>query len=292
MAIRFNCPHCGREYRVKDDNVGRRFRCKSCNEIAEVPLTSGTGDTTRIHKPVKKKYSETVKLDKEAPAPQPKLPAKTVAKPKLPTGLKPKPKLAKPLGDGPKRELAPVPRTRRWNFIFILGALAMLVGFFLPWFTPDLPDRDGALPGAMLPLEAYRMVVTARDHGLYGDNPVIEAMHASPTAMFAFFAMFLVPLLALYSIIDDIRSAGKGRSHWWYRLLTALSPLIAAAAVYFAFRPGFDAWLSAGGIDTLDLDATFNAVSYGVYTFAGGWVLALLGVVLRPKVKRPQPAAE
>lgn len=283
MAIKFDCPHCGRVYRVKDDNVGRRFKCKDCGQIAQVPVTSGSGDTTKINRPARKKYSETVKLDKDEPAP--KLPPKTAAKPRLPSGLKSPPKLGKPLGSGPRHDLPEAPKTRRWNFLFILGSLAMLAGFFMPWFTPDLPDRSGALPGALIPLEGYRMVETAHEIGLYGDNPVIAAMHASPTSMFVLFLMYLVPLVALYGVIDDIRAAGKGKSHWWYRLLTAVSPLLAGAGVYFVFRTGFDAWLGTGGLDILDFEATFHAVSFGIYTFAGGWLLALSGVFLRPKVK-------
>ncbi|MEZ6194580.1 MAG: hypothetical protein R3F20_02465 [Planctomycetota bacterium] len=37
MAIEVACPGCEAEYRVSDDKAGRRFECKSCETVVEVP---------------------------------------------------------------------------------------------------------------------------------------------------------------------------------------------------------------------------------------------------------------
>jgi hypothetical protein len=37
MAINVACPSCGRQYSVKDDSAGKRFKCKDCEAVVEVP---------------------------------------------------------------------------------------------------------------------------------------------------------------------------------------------------------------------------------------------------------------
>ncbi|MBL8850248.1 MAG: hypothetical protein JNG89_11215 [Planctomycetaceae bacterium] len=37
MAISVACPACGRQYSVKDDAGGKRFKCKTCETVIDVP---------------------------------------------------------------------------------------------------------------------------------------------------------------------------------------------------------------------------------------------------------------
>ena len=37
MPISVSCPHCGKEYNVKDEAAGKKFKCKECEAIVEVP---------------------------------------------------------------------------------------------------------------------------------------------------------------------------------------------------------------------------------------------------------------
>ncbi len=37
MSIRFNCPHCQKRLKAGEDQVGKKFRCSQCGEIAQVP---------------------------------------------------------------------------------------------------------------------------------------------------------------------------------------------------------------------------------------------------------------
>lgn len=44
MSISVACPSCGRPYNVKDDAAGKRFKCKDCEAIVEVPAGGGEDD--------------------------------------------------------------------------------------------------------------------------------------------------------------------------------------------------------------------------------------------------------
>ena len=37
MPISVSCPACGKEYNVKDEAAGKKFKCKECEAIVEVP---------------------------------------------------------------------------------------------------------------------------------------------------------------------------------------------------------------------------------------------------------------
>jgi hypothetical protein len=43
MAINVACSSCGRQYTVKDDAAGKRFKCKDCEAVVEVPAAGGGG---------------------------------------------------------------------------------------------------------------------------------------------------------------------------------------------------------------------------------------------------------
>ena len=43
MAISVACPSCGRQYSVKDEAAGKRFKCKDCEAAVDVP-EAGAGD--------------------------------------------------------------------------------------------------------------------------------------------------------------------------------------------------------------------------------------------------------
>jgi len=43
MAINVACSSCGRQYTVKDDAAGKRFKCKDCEAVVEVPAVGDGG---------------------------------------------------------------------------------------------------------------------------------------------------------------------------------------------------------------------------------------------------------
>ncbi|MDA7979901.1 MAG: biopolymer transporter ExbD [Pirellulales bacterium] len=46
MTIRFHCSSCRKKLKANDDQVGQRFRCSSCGEIAQVPSVDDADATT------------------------------------------------------------------------------------------------------------------------------------------------------------------------------------------------------------------------------------------------------
>jgi len=38
MPIQVDCPHCGRNYRLKDELAGKKFRCSDCQEVVTAPV--------------------------------------------------------------------------------------------------------------------------------------------------------------------------------------------------------------------------------------------------------------
>lgn len=43
MAISVNCPSCARQYSVKEEAAGKKFKCKDCGAVVEVPDAGGGG---------------------------------------------------------------------------------------------------------------------------------------------------------------------------------------------------------------------------------------------------------
>lgn len=319
MPIEFNCPSCLKGYRVADSNVGKRVKCKSCGNPMTVPDLSGltlADDTREVQKLSSKRHSSTKILPenrprssapqrnipsdtarltpdrKPAPEPAPNVPGGKLPPGKIPQGLQGKPKLTGLKSSPTRAHLPEAPKKRRPNFVYILGALAVVVGFFLPWFNASLTHFDGSLAPFQFALSGSDLVSAMVIDGVHTDNAVVQALHANPDSALVFFALYLIPVLALYAAVDDLRCAGKGKGRWYLRLLGALGPLLACGAIYLVMRDSIDAFMAGGGLGALsvDRDATIAAIGPGLYTFAGGWLLMLLGVVLAPKVKKPEEA--
>lgn len=322
MPIEFNCPHCLRGYTVADSNVGKRVKCKGCGKPMTVPDLSGLtfaddtremkrpsgrhsstkilpADRPRRNEPAKRNVpSDTRKLSSgakisrppqvdEPEEPAPKAPGGKLPPGKLPTGLKAPPNLK--AGLTRQRPMPEIPRTRLINFVLLLGVAAVMVGFFLPWFTLQVPGFEQPVAGFQAPLLA-RDFVAALDAAGYGENPVIAAMRDNETALYVLFALYAFPLLLLYGLINDWRCAAKGKSHWWIRILVFIAPALPWAAVYLSFREAFDAWFAAGGPASLPIEPmeALAGVGYGAWTVLGGWLLLLLAIFIAPKVKKPQ----
>lgn len=316
MPIEFNCPHCLKGYRVADSNVGKRVKCKTCGNTMTVPDLSGltfADDTREIKRPTKRAsstkilpadrparkqqvHSETVKLrDRPAPrspqkaaepadaAPKSKLPGA-----KLPSNLKKPPALpAGAKAPGGTRAMPEAPKKRSLNFVLLLGVTAMITGFFLPWFTPDLPDFSEGVAGFMLPLKCRAIVSALFGADLYVELPLVSTLQTTADSSLSLFALYLMPVLLLYAAIDELRCAGKGKSHWWVRILAMLSPVVVLGVLYVIFRESLQN-MNTDQLGPIDSSATLAAVGPGAWTLLGGWLLTSLSVVLAPKVKKPK----
>lgn len=314
MPIEFNCPHCLQGYKVADSNVGKRVKCKCCGKPITVPDLSGLSfadDTREVRRPPKrasstkilpadrpprknKAHSETVKLNAARP---PKPAAKPPAPPKgklpggrLPTNLKERPALPTDAKvPGAARAMPEAPKKRGLNFVLLLGSLALIAGFFLPMFTPDLPTFGETVFAFQLPLVADSIARALNNAGVHTDIELVNVLQSHPDYRLALFVLYLVPVLALYAAVDELRCAGKGKSHWWLRILSALSPAIALGILYFVFRESLQN-VNSGLLTGIDRSATLSALGPGTWTLLGGWFFTLLAIVIAPKVKKPKTA--
>ena len=44
MSISVSCPNCGKQYNVTDEAAGKRFRCKECEAVVDVPISAAQPD--------------------------------------------------------------------------------------------------------------------------------------------------------------------------------------------------------------------------------------------------------
>lgn len=249
-------------------------------------------DTVKLEKkPTSTSATKSATKTRTAP-PEPTEPLAPQPEPKLPSGLKLPGSLPKSRGTaGMSRPMPEAPKKRMVNFVLMLGAAAVIVGFFLPWFTLHVEGFSDPVAGFQVPLLVADFAA-ALDAAGFGENPVVAALVASKVELFVLFVLYLVPLLALYAVIDDVRCAGAGKSHWWVRILLFLTPALCCAAVYATFRPAIDSWLAEGGPGSLGIETgeAVEAIGPGAWAFLGGWLLTLLAIFIAPKVKKPATA--
>ena len=119
MPIAFDCPHCGKNYRVADTNAGKRFACKECGNPVTVPGAQAAAAPARQAAPAQRPAGGNRPAPAQRPAPG--------NRPAAPQSAPPD---GTPYGGQPAT--AQGPKTRAPNFVFLGGAAAMTIGFFLP----------------------------------------------------------------------------------------------------------------------------------------------------------------
>jgi hypothetical protein len=266
MPIAFDCPHCGRAYRVADANAGARFACKACAIPIHVPGGVGAPSALGL-----------------VPPAAPKAPAGRAAKLPDRAGVaRQKPPLAAP-------QLPGGPKTRGPNFIFLGGAAAMTIGFFLPWIsigmhTTQLNFGGYELPGKFIALidMSLSMVKSLET------EESMEKLSGLRSRAGLLYAIYLIPVLCVLGAIEELTALNKGRNWWWVRAVAAASPVIAFVAIALAFS-GFGAPLGEGAYPSPSQGATssehsaFDFIGFGVWVTALGFVAAIVGTIVSPK---------
>ncbi len=302
MPIVFQCQSCAREYRVADTNAGKRFACKQCGQPVLVPGPSAetpqaAAAPTRAPGPVRP----------GAPRPRADQPPSIAAEP---TAARPRPREMQPsiaaepgpMHGGPMHGANPYgaapqpagPMKRKPNFIFLGGAGAMLLGFFLPWISIDAGFMKISWGGYELPgmmNKAVDALVSMMEGFADGQSsPELEKIRSLKTRVLFTYSLFLIPLLSIAGSVEEFMSAPKGRNRWWARALTAAAPLIAIITVIIAFSGLSD----PSGSDTPTRETTsndgpsiFEFIGVGIYLSFAGFIAATVGIFVVPK---PMPA--
>lgn len=261
------------------------------------PRKTANEPTAKLEDPRPAKPASGVRkpASKPEPEPEPEPDAKPAAK--LPT-KGPLPKFpSRPGASGRATVIAlPEKKSRGLNWLFVLGCLALLGGFggpFLSFETGSASGEHVILFGFDLP---WRLTAGAQDLAWQPSAPLAWAFNA-------LYMIYLIPLLALIALFDELLSKGKGRNRWYARLLVALiAPACALAigALFFSAQAAGiagdsavpQAMREAANLQDF-LQATFEAgkgyFSAGPWAMAAGSVLCLLSVVISPRTRKPEP---
>jgi hypothetical protein len=213
-------------------------------------------------------------------------------KPKLPAAKPGVPRARRRPGFEPKRRKF----KRKPNWIYLAGCLLLMVAFFLPWFSTGL----GSVFGYEIPYHIPRFL-----NAVYAPPDIVLASNS-------LWALAFIGVFAFFGLGMELAALQKGKNHWWLRLLTAFSPIIAVAIIFVAFgmataddiaRVGGE--ISARSAETDDGEAAtgvwdlFVALleisSWGLWAMALGMVLSAVSVNVHPgrkKKKQPLPQPE
>lgn len=271
MPLEFDCPHCSHHYRVADTNAGKRFACKQCGQPVQVP-----GPQARV-------------APAPAPAPRPAVPGRS---PSAPRAVAPRPAAAQ-AAPAPYGQQAPEgPKSRAPNYVFLGGAVAMTLGFFLPWISIDLVIVKMNWGGYELPGKFMEFVGLAEKMTDPGTPEYQQIQDIKGRGTFLY-SMYLIPLLCLAAGIEELMAFKKARNFWWLRAIAAASPIIAFITVMIAFsglsEPGGGA-SSGGGSGGGDSSMLFKILGFGVWISLLGFIAATAGIFTSPKPKSAQPA--
>lgn len=257
MPIEFNCPHCQRPYKVADANAGKRFACKQCGNAVQVPGGQPA----------------------PAPAPAARPMARAPGAAPRPAGPSPQPGAPAPYGVQPQDD---GPKTRAPNYVFLGGAAAMTIGFFLPWISIEPLFNFGGyeLPGKFM--DFVRVIEQFVEPG----TPEYEQVQDIKARGTFLYSMYLIPILCLAAGIEELIAFKKGRNFWWLRAIAAASPVIAFITVMIAFSGLSDAGSSpSSGSSPSGGPSVFDILGFGVYICFAGFVAAAVGVFTNPKAK-------
>lgn len=181
----------------------------------------------------------------------------------------------------------PETKSRRVNWLFVLGCLALLGGFGAPWFKFEGAMADGT--DAMFFGWNLALGLTAGKDKL-GAPPPADLFFAANLL----WLLWLAPLLALVALIDEFISAGKGKNHWWLRLLAATcAPGVVAGGAFLLFsglQSGVGAAVlpaaaSYGDFLRASLDRLSPGIQAGIFPFAAAPLVLLASVVTSPRRK-------
>lgn len=262
MSIEFRCGNCQQAYRVADTLAGRRVACKKCGQPVAVPALPGP--------------------EVAAAAPIPAQPAPVA-----------RPQASAPYGVSAVSGTPGSGRMKRGaNIVFIIGAAAMFLGFFLPWISIDagiMTMNWGAyqMPYAFNSLLDMLINILKDVTDPEGKKTLEQLKDVRARGNFLY-VVYLIPALTLGAVVEEFFALGRGRNSWWLRALAATSPIIAFIAVTIAFS-GLESSQPKQSRPDSNPFELFKLLSTGFYISAAGFLVATAGIFTSPKAKAAQP---
>lgn len=267
------------------------------------------GNTLILDQPVKaaakpklsaaERNAPTQKISKAAVSkPEPAAPARPAAPAKPAPAQPEKPGIVLPKKDSARLPVAKLPKgtaarraiavpektSRGINWIAVLGCLALMGGFGAPWFKFEGASAEG---GDLLVFGWNLALLLTVDTSKLGAPPPAELFFAANLL----WLLWLAPVLALVTLIDEFIGAARGRNRWWFRFLAALAlPGVVAGGAFLLFsglQSGVGAAvLPAGATYGEFVQACFERlkgdIQPGLYAFAAAPLVLLASVVTSP----------
>lgn len=207
-------------------------------------------------------------------------------RPKLPAAKSGIPQSRRRPGFEPKRRKF----ARKPNWLYLAGCLFLMAAFFLPWFSTGL----GSVFGYEIPYYIPRYLAAN-----YAAPGVVLASNA-------LWALAFIGVFAFFGLGMELAALQKGKNHWWLRMLTALSPIIAMAIIFAAFGMatsqelarvgGTLATKGAGGDSAETAKGVFSLFivlllisSWGLWMMFLGMALSAASIFIHPGRGNKQP---
>lgn len=179
---------------------------------------------------------------------------------------------------------------RKVNWLYVSGCAALMLCYFLPWFSSDA----GSVFGYEISFWTPRYL-----NAMYAGGWIVLASNS--VWAFAFIGVF-----AFFGLGLELSSLRKRKNRWIIRLLTAVSPAIAFLIVFLAFAAAGSAQMAEVGraLDSGDGSSVAGGIlavvfillalsSWGLWVMALGMGLCAASVYFHPGRARrfPQPLA-
>jgi hypothetical protein len=191
-------------------------------------------------------------------------------------------------------------KRRMPNFVFIVAGALMLIGMALPWIS--LPDSVPAESRTQLAgyMSGFGIPIVMNDAAgqlsRKADGEAVSAedraqMRSVASTFKTLYLLYLIPLLAMLGLADELFSARRGRNRWWMRLMVTLAPAVALAIIIVAFSllatvvdPGSNP--QGGTHRPLNV---FSLLGIGVYVLGLATLVSLFSIFTSPEAVIEKP---
>jgi positive regulator of sigma E activity len=243
VPLELECPNCQAKLRLAAFFAGRRVRCRSCGAHVTAPDAEQATEASM------------------------KVPAFTPQSARLGVAGR-------------------VALPRRINYIFLAAVMCTFIGYGLPWFiVPDTAPvvrrmYGDALIGYEAPIVMNRFADQMAAEGRYANDQwrkagvavTDDAIERSLWYVRSLYVFYLVPLLALILMIEDIVASRTMHNRWGLRLAFVFALPLAFLFV-LAMAPG-----SSGAESSKSAESTGGGVGIGVAVALLGSVLSLISI--------------
>jgi hypothetical protein len=191
------------------------------------------------------------------------------------------------------------PKGRRVNVVFICSVLLILVAFALPWMSlpADAPEEvrselAGYTTGYGLPFLVGKVEGIARSRPMTDNQR--ERLRKLKRTSRILLVLYIIPLLGVLCVVDEVISARKGKNHWHLRLLHTVFPVVALALVVFVFAAVLGQIEDGQPMQRADSASSlpfYSMIPAGIYALGAGVLMSFISIFMSPKPPVNKPTS-